>query len=117
MDTLTHNKMIPFVSWNNFGLQNENRTFGYRDSKFLFHYDEFTDPYYNSEYEGSYDFTTDEYENLPNSEEESINQMFVNKAKPKRRKSERAKHRKKKLAEKRKSIRQGIYWSARKWEK
>ena len=52
-------QISPFPFWIDFELQNENRAFVDRDSKFLFHYE---DGPFGRDYEELKDFPTDEYE-------------------------------------------------------
>ena len=88
MNIKTQTKIAPFPSWNDFGLQNKNRTFLARDSKFLFHYEE--EPF-DSDYGELTEFPTDEYENT----EEESPYRTTHQVKSKRRKINTNKYRKK----------------------
>jgi hypothetical protein len=89
MNLQTQSKQIvPFPSWNDFGLQNKNRNLIDRDSKFLFHYED-------SDYEELKYFPTDEYENSLNTEEESPYEKYSQEPKSKRRRIKTNKYRKK----------------------
>ena len=92
MNSQAQSKVASFPSWNTFPLQNNNRTLGDRNSKFLFHYDDET---FDTDDEGEKKLHIDEYHQRVYLNDEWSEDKFITKSTPNRKRLKTKKPRKK----------------------